>query len=199
MWGNAVRLLAVLSLGSVQAYAFTYCAFEVKVTKPSGVPFPNIAVGMVDKGTQVATAVTNSAGVSQFCDAPLHAVDIVVGVQACGVVLVQHVTPEWPVTRNVFVIYDETHCSELVLKDRCQVLLRIQDEEGHPLAGTQFDSGRSERDASDVFGRIFRTIKSGEKLEGVLTKEGRRSALISQSCIRGDERDLELKVVLNKR
>jgi len=48
----------------------------------------------------------------------------------------------------------------LIFPDHCQVLLRIRDEAGRPLAGAHFDPVRSDREASDAFGRIFRSIKS---------------------------------------
>ena len=176
----------------------SYCAFDMKVSKPSGAPFANVPGGMVEKGIQVATVVTDANGKASFCDAPLHAVDIVIGTQDCGVVLVRGVKPTWPVTREIFVTYDRAHCGELVFPDHCQVLLRIKDEEGRPLAGTEFGSGRSERDVSDVFGRIFRSIRSGEKLEGVLRKEGREPVHISERCVQEDERDVERDVVLRK-
>jgi hypothetical protein len=176
----------------------SYCAFEVKVRKPSGVPFANVPVGIVEKGTQVATVVTDARGSAKFCDAPLQAVDIVVGTY-CGGVLVKNVRPKWPTTRDIFVTYDGPYCAEVVFPDHCQVLLRVHDEEGRPVAGAHFDSVPSEREASDAFGRIFRLLKSGEKLEGILTKEGCVPARVSERCVRDNEHDVELNVVLRKR
>lgn len=140
---------------------------------------------------------TDVNGVARFCDVPLHAVDIVAGTY-CGVVLVKGVNPTWPVTRNIFVTY-ESLCDELTFPDHCQVLLRIHDEEGRPLAGARFDSGRSDGAVSDVFGRIFRRLKSGESLRGSVMKEGGESVPISERCVRGNERDVEVNVVLRKR
>ena len=56
-------------------------------------------------------------------------------------------------------------------------------------------SMRSGSDVSDIYGRIFRSMKRGEKLQGVVIKDGREPARISQEC----EDDVELKVVLRKR
>jgi hypothetical protein len=196
---TTIRLIAILLFCAPFVMgASSYCAFAVKVRKPSGVPFNNVPVGMVEKGTQGATVWTDANGTARFCDAPLHAVDIVVGTQ-CGIVLVKSVKPTWPATRDIFVTYDDTYCNEFTFPDHCQVLLRIQDEDGRPLIGAKFESGRSERGVSDVFGRIFASIKSGEKLEGVLMNEGRETVRISERCVQDDEHDVELKIVLHKR
>lgn len=197
---SVMRLIALLPFCvSLVTGASLYCAYEVKVSRPLGDPFSNVPVGLVEKGTQVATVVSDAHGTARFCDAPLHAVDIVVGTQGCGVVVVKGIKPTWPATRDVFVTYDETHCRELVPADQCLVLLRVRNEDGHPLAGALLKSGQAEQDMSDIFGRIFSSIRSGEKLQGTLTHKGLEPAHISEQCISGDERDLELKVVLHRR
>ena len=151
---------------------------------------------MVEHETQRATVFTDTSGLAKFCDAPLHPVDFVVGTQDCGVVLVKGVKPTWPLMREIFVTYDKAHCGgEFIFPNSCQVLLRIHDEDGRPLAGAAFDSGLSERAISDDLGRIFRSIKSGEDLDGILKTVGREPTHILERCVRGDERDIELNVV----
>lgn len=70
-----------------------YCAFEVKVSKPSGVPFANVPVIMVQRNAQLAETRTNTNGEARLCDAPLSSVDIMVGFERCGAVLVREVKP----------------------------------------------------------------------------------------------------------
>ncbi len=67
----------------------TYCSFEVKVSKPSGVPFAKVPVALVENRTQFGTVFTDANGLARICDAPLHRVDIVVGIDLCGMVLVE--------------------------------------------------------------------------------------------------------------
>ena len=177
----------------------SYCSFEVKVSTPAREPVPNVAVSLIrNLQTTLSNTTTDVRGIARFCDAPLGVLDIGVGFDICGLVLVRHVKATWPETLKLFVTYVETPCDHFTFPDQCLVLLRIHDEAGHPVAGARFDSGLSKPDISDAFGRIFRSIKSGEKLEGVLTKDGRKPAHISETCVRQDERDAERKVVLLK-
>lgn len=194
-----MRQTWLMMLCSTMLNASSYCAYEVKVRDPTGAPFANAPVGVVDGGTQRTTVVTDANGLARFCDEPLHAVDFVVGTRGCGVVLIKAVKPTWPETKNIFITYDKTHCDgELLFPHRCQILLRIHDQEGHPLGGAEFDFGQSESASSDAFGRIFRSIQSGENLNGMVKMNGRESTRISARCVRGDERDVEENVVLRK-
>jgi hypothetical protein len=76
--------------------------------------------------------------------------------------------------------------------------MRIQDETGRPVEGALFQGTPSRlhaSDVSDVFGRVFRTLKKGEQLKGVVAKEGSEPASVSTRCTD----DVELKVALHKR
>jgi hypothetical protein len=190
-------LLVYLSVGV--AAESTYCAFEVRVSKPSGVPFAKVPVGLVQRGTQFATVFTDAKGLARICDAPLHAIDIVVGGDLCGLVLVKNVKPTWPTTRQVFVTYVEEGCPHFTFPDHCQALLQIEDEKGKSLAGARFEGRPAVPGVSDVFGRFFRTLKRGEKLEGTVTKEGYEPARVSEQCLPEGEDTVEAKVVLHKR
>jgi hypothetical protein len=187
-WLWAVYSTAILGAPS-------YCAYAVNVRTPSGTTLPNVPVGMIERGTQIHTEITDASGSARFCDAPLHPVDLVVGTLDCAVVLVKGVKPTWPETREIDVIYDTGHCGELSFPTSCLVLLRVHNEQGVPVAGAELGSG----EVSDASGRIFRLIKQGESLTGTLTKEGYEKAHISAPCIRGDERNVEKKIVLLKR
>jgi hypothetical protein len=181
----------------------SYCAFEVRVTGPAGAPVANVPVYLIrNQRTTLSDTITNAKGVARICDSPLGAVDIAVGFDVCGSVLVKDIKATWPTTRPVLVTYVETSCDHFVFGDYCQILLRIHDEDGQPVAAARFQgrsSSVSGSDVSDNFGRIFRSIKTGEKLEGVITKDGRDPARISEQCLPHGERDMELKIMLRKR
>lgn len=183
-------------LGVAQA---TYCAFEVRVSTPSGIPVPDVPVALIrERKTTFSQTKTNANGVARLCDAPLENVDIFVGFDMCNSVLVGYLMPRWPDTQHVFVTYVKTFCGFVSSNPDCQILLRIQDEAGRALAGARFDgkdSASSGFDVSDVFGRLFRSLKTGEKLVGIVTKAGSAPARISVQCTD----DLELKVVMHKR
>jgi hypothetical protein len=176
----------------------TYCAFEVKVASPSGTPVAGVTVALIrGHKTTFSETRTDVNGIARLCDAPLETMDIVVGFDLCGSVQVRYLTPRWPGTERVFVTYVKHTCGFASFRTDCFVLLRIEDEAGRPVSGARFEgkpSNGPEADVSDVFGRLFRSLKRGEKLEGVVIKEGRKSAHVSQEC----SDDTELKVVLKK-
>jgi hypothetical protein len=190
-------LLVYVCVGAAEES--TYCSFEVRVSRPSGVPFAKVPVALVERGTQFATVFTDAKGLARICDAPLHRVDIVVGGDLCGMVLVKNIRPTWPTTRQVFVTYVEEGCSHFTFPDHCQALLHTEDERGQPLAGARFDGRPSGPAVSDVFGRFFRTLKRGEKLEGTVTKEGYQPARVSEQCLPDGQDTVETKAVLRKR
>jgi hypothetical protein len=84
-----------------------YCAFEVKVMKPSGAPNPNIPVLMVQEGRQTFETKSDANGIARICDAPLGYVDIAAGLDVCGLVTVKDVTPEWLTTVRVFITFED--------------------------------------------------------------------------------------------
>jgi hypothetical protein len=146
--------------------------------------------------------VTDANGVALLCDAPVHKVDIVVGAVGQGLTFVKAVKPTWPKSRVIVVIRDDSEWDEFVFPDACQVLLRIQNEHGLPVAGARFD-GRSSgvsasMDTSDELGRLFRRLKSGGSLNGSIAGRGYLSAPVAARCIKGDEKDIELRIVLER-
>ena len=200
---RCILMFGISAVSVAMAIGAPYCAYEVSVKKPSGLPFAKTPVGVVDNGVQISGAITDAKGVARICDAPVHKVDIGVGAIGEGLILVKGVKPTWPETRNIVVIRDDRHWDEFMFPDECQVLLRIQDERGMPISGAQLDDqsskGRAPNIASDSFGRLFRKLKSGEACDGWIRLQGRIPAPISAKCIRGSEEDVELKVVLKPR
>lgn len=177
----------------------SYCAFVVRVSKPTGLPNANVPVGVVQDDTQIATIWTDASGTAKLCDVSVRPVDIVIGTQDCGLVVIKGVRLAWPETRNLFAVYDQKYCNELTLADHCLLLLRVQDKEGNLLPGALFSSGLRRPEFSDRFGRIFASIRSGQILEGTITKEGLDPIHISEQCPKGEENDAERKVVMQRR
>ena len=183
--------------------AAPFCAFDVRVQDPSGTPLANIPVVMYGHDKHLAMGTTDASGLTRFCDAPLQRVDFAVGVRECGVVFLKGAVYTWPETRHIYVTYDPSHCSrELVPPSSCEILLRVHDDEGRAIPDAQLVSGRGLSQkviaASDALGRIFRRLKSGERLDGVVEKGGLERARISEDCARDDERDVEVTVVLHR-
>ena len=177
-----------------------YCAFEVKVTDPSGAAVAQVPVALHrQRGVVLAETTTDANGVARLCDAPLGAVEIVVGFDICGLVLVRDVKAEWPATRRVYVTYEKVPCPHFVYADTCLVLIRVRDERGEPLAAARIDRRAPTPGVgsglSDAFGRLFLSVKRGEKVEGVITKEGYESGRFSEVCTD----DIESKVALRKK
>lgn len=176
-----------------------FCAFEVKVTTPLGVPVGNLPVVLVaGRKEVVAETVTDGKGMARICDAPLAFVDVIVGRDVCGAVRVDRLKFEWPETQRVFVTFVGRPCDHFGVSPERHVLLRVQDEQGRPVAGAQLElkrqTGRGSV-TSDAFGRIFRVHRTGESIVGVVSKDKIYSGEVSVTT--GD--DVERTVVLKKR
>ena len=177
-----------------------YCAFEVYFEAPEGRPIAHVPVALLraDK-TTFSESLTDARGIARVCDAPLEYLDIAVGVDVCGSVIVRHLPPNWPDSRRVHVTYAETPCNHVAVPPTCRVLLRIRDAAGNPVMGARFEPARPGTrgmDVSDAFGRVYRTVDRGSSLCGVVVKDAVRSAPISERCT--DQENVELRVVLRK-
>lgn len=199
---NAIHALLIVvgfSALGLAAEEAPYCAFEVKVRKPSGEPYPKVTVVLVrNRATTFSETLTDAAGVAKLCDAPLEFMDIVVGFDICGSVMVRHLAPTWPETRHVYVTFVDAPCDHFVVRRECRVLLRVEDGKGRRLAGVRFEGKPSLGSAphvTDTFGRLFFPLMKRESVKGVLVKQGYESAPVSvQHCD-----DNEVRVVLRER
>jgi len=54
-------------------------------------------------------------------------------------------------------------------------------------------------DTSDGLGRLFRKLKSGGTVDGLITRQGYVPTRVSAKCIQGNEQDIELTLVLKLR
>jgi hypothetical protein len=83
-----------------------YCAFEVEVKSPTGLPASGVAVvGHDAAGLQFGTAITNEQGVARLCDSPRGLAEITAGGRMCGAASVKHLSTIWPHTRHVVITY----------------------------------------------------------------------------------------------
>lgn len=197
--GSLHRLVAVTALLVIFApFALcesTYCAFEIRVTDPSGTALDKVPVYLVkNRDTTLASTTTDQRGVATFCDAPLGLLDIGVGFDSCGSAWVREVQAAWPETRSVFFTYTKTYCDHFAFGNHCLAVFRIRDETGHPVAGAQFKGGGTGTVISDAFGRTFRSTQRRGKLAGTITKPGYGPASVSETCVD----DAEVPVVLHK-
>jgi len=147
---------------------------------------------------------TDANGTARICDAPIGTVDVFVGFDACGLVVIKEVKPLWLETKKLFVTYARSSCGEFNSNPKsCHIVLRVKDEVGRPLAGARFEGKASAKSVgepilSDSFGRLFRTLEADQMLEGYITKLGYNPTPISQRCVLL-EADRELMVALRKR
>lgn len=199
-WCYFLGAVGVMSMQLVSGLSVVagspYCAYEVEVRKPDGTRFQGVPVGLVVNGTQRTTVWTDRRGGAQICDSPLHDVDIVVGFDTCGIVLVKNLKPTWPTARKVVVTYAQVPCEHFALPDRCTVLLRAQDDRGRPLSGAQFESEAKTPQISDAFGRVFLLLREGEKVDGTITKAEFGAKRFSHACVFPDVKDFEFTIVL---
>lgn len=176
-----------------------YCAFEVKVSAPSGRPMRNVPVVLLRVQKDVVfETVTDGNGIAKICDVPLAFLDVVVGRDVCGAVHIRRLKFEWPVTKKVFVTFADSPCDHLGAYPERQVLLRVLDEQGHPVVGARLDltniRGRGTV-RSDAFGRIFRIHKVGESIEGVIVKDKMEPEKVSVEAVD----DVDLLIVLRRK
>lgn len=71
---------------------------------------------------------TDAGGVARICDAPLEPIDLVVGKDICGSVMVRLLRYQWPDTEQVLVTFAEKPCDHFGLAAERQVLFRAMDE-----------------------------------------------------------------------
>ena len=95
-------VLAAVGIAAAQP-APTFCAFEVKVVTPVGLPAAGLSVAMVreDNKKPLSTVTTGSDGVVRFCDAPVVSVHITVASTPCGATTVGPARAEWPDTQRL--------------------------------------------------------------------------------------------------
>ncbi|HSR07933.1 MAG TPA: hypothetical protein VLM42_12335 [Bryobacteraceae bacterium] len=166
---------------------------------PSNRPAAKVPVGIARQRDTYAQTFTDANGVARICDAPIDPVDVFIGHDACGLVVIKGVKPLWIETKKLFVTYASSTCGDFTtFPKNCHTILRIKDQSGHPIAGAHI--GDKEPTLSDSLGRIFRTIEEQQTLEGNVTKSGYLPTPISQKCsLRELDADRELVVVLRKR
>jgi hypothetical protein len=136
---HVVALIAIAACLPTCIAEQAYCAFEVKVTSSHGKPRSGVPVVVVqNRTTTFLQGITDANGLARLCDAPLESVDIAVGFDVCGLVLVKHLHQKWPETIRLFVTFDDHPCEHFVPPEFCHVLLRVRDPRGSALPGARF-------------------------------------------------------------
>lgn len=181
------RIICVLCWMPLIAGQSNWCAFQVHVKTPSGAPFAGVPVVLASGGKQLTEVRTDARGIANICDAPLTAVTIAVGFDACGSVLVKDVKALWLRTRRLDVTYVKSTCEEFVsFPENCHVLLRIVDGSGSPVLGARVQGNaciKSESSTtSDALGRIFCSLAPSRTLNGIIEKQGYKPTLVSIAC-----------------
>ena len=207
-------LMLGLVLGAAEASAANqteeYCAFEVEVMSPTGLPAPGVVViGDDAAGFQFGGATTNEQGVARLCDSPRGLAEITVGGRMCGAVTVKYLNSIWPRTRHVVVTYQRCQGDDYYLPGACELTLRLVDQGRSAVSGAtlRIDSVGAQTGesmlVSDQYGRIFARMKRGERLCGVLSKAGFAPQHFSQDCKPGEgfrpDRTLKLDPLLGPR
>jgi hypothetical protein len=199
MKGIILAIALILSAVSPANSQVVYCAFEVTIKNPTGHPVAKIPVALVGQAkTTFSQAISDVNGVARLCDAPMEPVDIVVGLDICGSVMIRSLKPTWPSTQHLSATYSPRTCEFVSFREDCLVLLRIVDEEGRSVPGAEFataPAATSGGKGSDAYGRLFRIVKKGQTLKGFVFKEGFASATVEKRC----QDDLESKVVLHEK
>ncbi|QOY90023.1 hypothetical protein [Paludibaculum fermentans] len=187
--------VALVGIAGGQSFGQSFCAFEVTVRSSLHRPMAGVGVGFIgEHRTTLYESISDKYGVVRFCDGPLMPIDIVVGNDICGSVLLRNIKARWPNSARMSVVYDDRACDHLALSADIVALLRVQDEEGRPISGAQFADAakRPGTSVSDEYGRVFRVCRRGELLQGTIQKRGWLAAKISHVC--GD--DVEIRTVL---
>ena len=180
-----------------------YCAFEVLVKSRTGTPVANADVEEVrEDGTTFASAITDNNGIARLCDAPAQLVRIQVGGNRCGAVTVGSLKRYWMRTRSIHVVYQNCAGEEWAAPGKCLLTIRVLDRNGKALEGVRLHTkglppGQTGAADSDEYGRIFRSVRYGDKLTGQLEKKGYLPQDISSECRSGDAWDKELRVVMS--
>jgi hypothetical protein len=181
----------------------SYCAFEVAVKSSSQVPVPDIGVWLLQAdGSVYSKTQANERGVARLCDAPSTLVDIQVGANLCGAVIVKYLRPRWLETRHVLIHYDRC-LDDFAVSSGCYMVLRVRDDTGRPVVGAHLTqrppTHDTQIDPSDTFGRLFKFVPWGKSLVGTVEKDGYAATEVFQTCQSRDDPNSEFVVTLHKR
>ena len=182
--------------------ASDYCAFEIKVSSPTGSPLEGVPVAMIQRdnkefGREVRT---DHNGRASLCDAPMQQVTIIVGFDMCGAVAIKGILASWPVTEHLFLTYEPRGCNHFTPPASCTILLRLRDEQNRPVSGATWITGQGPTESrSDEYGRIFNSVPEGGKLEGLVSKDGYSAVKISESCTHDGDYAIERRVTIRSK
>ena len=140
-------VLLLLCMPAVCAKRAMYCAFEVNVKRPTGSAYPGVPGALVRDGQQIADFITDKNGQARICDTPLDYLNFVVGFDLCGSVEIRRIKPLWLQTQHLWFTYEPgPGCRHFPpFSTACHVLLRVEDNQGHPLSGARLEGKKINR------------------------------------------------------
>jgi hypothetical protein len=204
VFGLAAWLGAAISTSPLPAQTIKYCAFEITVKSPEGVPVPGISVSASSEGARpFARVVSNEEGVARICDSPVSSnVSISAGSGGCGEVTVRNLYPLWLQTRRVYVTVQTCLQPENLFAHECRFVVRVRDIRNVPLPGVRLvavDSAHGGGDTaiSDRFGRIFTVVPLHRAFAGTLEKENYVPGEVTLECGPRSAHEDEKTIVLN--
>jgi len=162
-----LMLLAALSAAAAQGDPSPFCAFEVFVKSPSGVPVAGAYVVETEQGGALFdTQNTDEKGVARFCDAPMFGlVSFNVGGKMCGAVSVEYLDPSWFETTQVFITYERCPGVCFSLPGRCLVFAAGPRHEGRSASRSGISNGaRRGRPATPARFRQLRPRLPGDPI-----------------------------------
>jgi hypothetical protein len=202
--GMRVWLLVAFAVYSTKSLAgqLNYCAFEVTVRSSAEAPVRGVGVWLLRADGSVYSRVQADArGVARLCDAPPGLVDIQVGGNLCGAVIVKYLRPLWLETRHLRLHYDGCH-EDFEVTSGCYYVVRVLDSGDRAVEGAHLIGAvpgqDPELDATDKFGRLFRFVPWGRSLEGEIAKEGYTTEKVLLNCRSGDDPYPEPAITLRR-
>jgi hypothetical protein len=203
--GLALRVLLIWAAHSVMAAATPeYCAYEIRVRSPEGKPLAGVIAGIAQKEHSIIELRTDQTGTARICDAPQTRVDVIAGMDWCGLVVVKKVRPDWLHTRTINIIYAPEDCGGFTYSPtECHMLVSLQNQRGEPVSGVKFEGSGPVRGSgpmiSDSFGRIFVVLPDKRTLKGRFNRIGFGSAEVSHRCAVFNDNSPEVRLTLPKK
>jgi hypothetical protein len=176
VWG--LLLTISVTVLAAQPISEPYCAVELRVQSPSHEALQRMPVVMLSSdGASEDRTTTDENGLARFCNPKMNSLhEIRVGRSKCWVEI-HEVHPVWRKPLRLEVIYDQCEQSRIV--GFCDVVVHLQDRNGHPLVGIDFGISADVSAAvlrwtpkSDEFGRIFATVLWHQRARGIVRRPG---------------------------
>ena len=171
-------LLNCVWICSTVVRAEQFCSLTVHVVDPiQERRLSDVLVGVHETNGR-SFAVFTKDGMAKFCGLGLSRVNVTVGIDKRQCMTeVREIPMAWSVPVEVKIVYDFRPCAYApgdvgtsgTRPFFCKILLRVFDDEGHPIEGVSLKSSKemSGEMASDMYGRLMWTYRSDGDLHPV--------------------------------